>query len=485
MKSVAVIGSGGGGLASAAILAKNGYRVTLLEWDRYIGGAARTTQYDGYWLDEGIHYLVDIENTEMHVNDLGKVVGVMPEIYTLKGVQSAVIKNGEEIDVVKLWPGAMIYDRATALRVFSDYTEAEMEEIETFARMMGTEMMLAIAQLGEFKSFDDIITSLPYIPLVDWMRERTQNQRVIDWILNLASIVILIPPSSVATCSTYQVLALFMGLAGGMFKYCYPTHPEYGGFSALLEPYADIIREHGGEIRFGARAKQVLFKNGKATGVLVEKDGREETLKADIVICNVSPQASQRQGLVDLNVFGADYKADTLDRITRLEKGAERYAVDTLNVYVALKKPLTISESYNLIVDDKGVPKAGMQIYTGYAPASGPVGKQLIYMTNYYVPRNYAAAEDYLSSEILPALRAWLPGFDDNVDWIMSQFGPVRYAQLNQQMFSDGVAFESATPVDNFFWVGMYTGLVGVDGAMITGLHVCEKILGKELMSHA
>ena len=48
-KSAIVIGSGIGGLASGAILAKQGYMVTILEaHPELIGGHARTYTVDGY-----------------------------------------------------------------------------------------------------------------------------------------------------------------------------------------------------------------------------------------------------------------------------------------------------------------------------------------------------------------------------------------------------------------------------------------------------
>ena len=54
---VIVIGSGLGGLSSAAVLSKAGYKVVVLEQHDIIGGATHTFEDGGYEFDVGIHYL--------------------------------------------------------------------------------------------------------------------------------------------------------------------------------------------------------------------------------------------------------------------------------------------------------------------------------------------------------------------------------------------------------------------------------------------
>ena len=52
-KKVIVIGSGFGGLCSAAILAKEGYDVTVLEKNSHMGGRAMTFDAKGFRFDMG------------------------------------------------------------------------------------------------------------------------------------------------------------------------------------------------------------------------------------------------------------------------------------------------------------------------------------------------------------------------------------------------------------------------------------------------
>jgi diapolycopene oxygenase len=53
MKSVGIIGSGLGGLASACVLVARGYRVTIFERNEWLGAKAEVLRENGYRFDRG------------------------------------------------------------------------------------------------------------------------------------------------------------------------------------------------------------------------------------------------------------------------------------------------------------------------------------------------------------------------------------------------------------------------------------------------
>ena len=56
---VVVVGAGVGGLVTAALLAKEGKRVTLLEKQSYLGGRAMERRYKGHQIGFGSHLVED------------------------------------------------------------------------------------------------------------------------------------------------------------------------------------------------------------------------------------------------------------------------------------------------------------------------------------------------------------------------------------------------------------------------------------------
>ena len=57
-----VIGSGMGGMTVAAILARNGQRVLLLEQNNIVGGLTQSYSRDGYTWNTGLHYIGDVDS---------------------------------------------------------------------------------------------------------------------------------------------------------------------------------------------------------------------------------------------------------------------------------------------------------------------------------------------------------------------------------------------------------------------------------------
>jgi phytoene desaturase len=80
-KSVIVIGAGIGGLATAALLAKNGYKVTVLEKNREVGGRARQWKSKGFTFDMGPSWYMMPEVFEAYFSRFGKKT---KSFYTLK-----------------------------------------------------------------------------------------------------------------------------------------------------------------------------------------------------------------------------------------------------------------------------------------------------------------------------------------------------------------------------------------------------------------
>ncbi len=482
-KTCVIVGAGMGGLACGAILAKNGFRTLVFERNNTVGGVARAIEFNDYWMDEGGHFVIHVPGQTPDRDRVAKLVGITHTCNIIKGQSISLLWKGKEMPMTKLWPLSPDYNRATLKDIYTGLTDEDIDEIERFVALMMGDLGKAIAAV-KFETYNDLLDNLPYIPIEEFIRQRTSNEKVVSWVLNLATICILIPAESVATCSTYLVLVLFAGLTTNQFSYCYPTHPKYGGFAAMYEPYADVIRESGGEVHTHTLVKKITIEGGRATGVIIERGGEDQFIAADFVVCNVPPQVAYRIGLLDMGSFPGPYRDDFTKRVKTIEDGAKRYDVQIVNIHIGLKRKLVSTEAWVVILDDSGHAVGGIQIYSNLNPASAPKGKQLLYVNTflYKVPRDFGVVERYAVDTVLPILRSWINGFDENVEWVMAGFSPVVYAEYNQQMFSSHPKFENVTPVDNFYFAGMFTERVTADGALRTGAEVAEHVLGRKLL---
>jgi len=80
---VIIIGSGLGGLVSANILARNGYRVCVLEKNRQYGGNLQTFTRDKNIFDTGVHYIGSLGEGE-NLHQYFTYLGIMNELKILK-----------------------------------------------------------------------------------------------------------------------------------------------------------------------------------------------------------------------------------------------------------------------------------------------------------------------------------------------------------------------------------------------------------------
>lgn len=76
---VVVIGSGLGGLASAVLLAKNGYKVCVLEMNNQVGGTLQAYSREKTIFDSGVHYVGGLEKGQ-NLYQVFKYLGIMEKL---------------------------------------------------------------------------------------------------------------------------------------------------------------------------------------------------------------------------------------------------------------------------------------------------------------------------------------------------------------------------------------------------------------------
>lgn len=282
-----VIGGGISGLATAALLATEGHRVTILEKQNVLGGRAYTFSEDGFRFDAGPSWYLMPE--------------VIDHYFQLLGTSAA-----EQLDLLKLDPGYRLISegaaepvdvpagRARVVALFDRLEPGAGPRLEKYLDSAAETYTMAKRRFlyPTFQSFapllvPDILARLPRLarlllePLHSYARRYVSNPRL-QQILEYPAVFLGASPFSAP--SMYHLMS-HLDLEVGVY---YPM----GGFARLVEALEKQARNAGVTIRTSTEVLEIETapiisrrRPAAVRGVRFRKgDGTEESLPADVVI---------------------------------------------------------------------------------------------------------------------------------------------------------------------------------------------------------
>ncbi len=314
-----VIGSGIGGLTTAASMAKlAGKRVLVLERHYTAGGFTHTFRRPGYEWDVGIHYIGDVGHPkamsrrmfdfltdgELDWEDMGEV---FDRIYL----------GDNAYDLVK---GYENY-RAT----LHGYFPSDKDAIDQYLAKVVATVKKAQMFFAE-KAVPPVVSTLfggmmrrPTLKEAtrttrEVLEELTQNQELIGVLTGQFGDYGLVPAESSFFIHSMVVAHYFRGAA-------YPI----GGSSRIAETILPTIEAAGGEVLTNAEVDEIIIRDGKAVGVRLA-DGHE--LRAPVVVSNAGV----------INTFEKLVPADVSNEVGYAAKAREIGAsIAHLSLYIGLE----------------------------------------------------------------------------------------------------------------------------------------------------
>lgn len=303
-----VIGAGLAGLGVAALLSsKENLRVLVIEKEEYVGG--RLLSFTG--AKDGVY----VHNKKLDIKEFKQALGSVytrvycsqPDLETIfeKGLfdgwsfeagghatfwgdkgKVACLFNylGLDVDLPGNRGFAVIDPNKDGLFELTKGGKFGWmsEESNQTAKQLLKEMALASPeQLKEWTK----------ISLGDWLRQRTTDQDVYEFIAAISAIhMVMGEPDMTPAGDFIQFMTNASKIGMNLISGSTGVVPK-PGFILLGEMLASFVKQSGGEILLDTKVKEVLIHNNKVSGVRVADANGESTYESECIVCTALPKS--------------------------------------------------------------------------------------------------------------------------------------------------------------------------------------------------
>jgi len=509
-----VIGSGMGGLAAAALLARHaGKRVLVLERHYVAGGFTHVFHRPGYEWDVGVHYIGETQSPDSpvramfdHLSEGRLEWNSMPDVY----------------DRIRI--GDREYEFVAGISKFRErmksYFPSDAVAIDRYVAAV-----LACSQLvGRFfagKALPPAIGRLAggflRAPFFRWsdrttaeiLGQITQNRELIGVLTAQWGNYGLPPSQSSFAAHVITTAAHFLG--GGS----YPI----GGASSIAASIVPVIENTGGKILVSAEVDEILLdRRGRAAGVRM-RDGRE--VRTELVISDAGATSTYRR-LLPRSAPGVASVLDELRPLAAsmsyvclyagLKQSAAELGFDGANLWVHpgydhdANFARSLEQPFRPPVVFISFPSAKDPDFARRHPGRATI--EVIAPVRYEWFRSwensrwkkrgadYDGLKETLTAKLQAELESQVPAVRGKLDYVELST-PLSTRHFMNSACGEAYGFAATparfrarclaprTPVRNLYLTGQDACILGVTGAMSGGFLCASAILGRNLMSLA
>ncbi|MGR8935551.1 MAG: phytoene desaturase family protein [Gammaproteobacteria bacterium] len=486
---VIVVGGGIGGLTAAALLAKAGKAVLLVERHDRPGGYAHGFRRKRYIFDAGVHLT---SGCRLQGYPGGQIIAkVLHAVGGADGVEFIAVNPFTQA----FYPGIEISMPQTVeafAAMLSGLFPSEAQGIRDFLQLCQrvaeqasvTDDVMLCGDSGQIQQRLPLLVKYRRATLAEVCRRYLGNARVVALFATHWPYLGL-PPSKV---SFIYWAMMFIGYLSDGAYYC------KGGFQSWAEALVRSIRDNAGEVRYNCAVERIMLEKGRAQGVVLETG---QHLKAETVIAN----ADMRQTVLQLT--GAEHFPENFVR--RIETMAPSLSV--FAVYIATDLDLTAlklgHESFcygdfdhecNFARTLSGeIAWLTITIPTLADAQLAPEGRHIVMLTTllpYNAAHSWAQAKPFYQARMLEMAERYMPGLAKHSLYIEagSPHTMQRYT-LNYQGAAYGWAatpeqtganrIANRSPVPGLYFSGHWCSPGGgVYGASVSGVQAAQQVLG-------
>lgn len=492
MKKAIIIGAGLGGLTTGALLAKDGWKVTVVDKNDKVGGVCALAEKNGYKWEQGPLILGDMLPGEP-VNALLKELGI--ELETVRA------ERGIEMPDYTMWRPkeyeGPYWRRERLKKLFPE----ESKGIDAYYRFYDD--MLHLRYCGALKDENPSLLNKLRLALAFLKVKKYASmnaQQLVEQFFRTPKIQALFTGILCDFCASPDE-ALGLSVPFTNFEPAFDMripiqkngrnyNPGYvnivGGVQKLPEALADVIEKNGGEIRLGTVVKSVIIENGCAAGVMLESG---ETLRADLVVGSGGGRDFFEKAV------GLEHLDDVYREILRTFRPMEAVFMVHLGVdYDPMQFMQAALCYYYKTYDIPGAVKRmregvyhegddGYLIYvpSAHAPEFAPEGKHCvtIYTVAPDVPTNgdWEKDKERWADHLIELAESTLPGLREHITerHIVTAVDYRRMTHMAKCSFGGVVPIMNQanpphrTPVKNLWFVGQQSENAGGVGAVMLG----------------
>lgn len=499
---VIIIGSGNSALTAAALLAKAGKRICILEAHDIPGGYLQSFKRGEYWFCAQVHYTWGCApggKIYDFLEKLGLEKDITFELYDPKGYDIMVMPDGKRVPIPYGWD--KLVDSIDAMY------PGERAKLERF-----TAILAAIRnEVGKFparkiKWWEYVTRVFEFRTLLRYRNATLQDvfeecglSKAAQAVLSANAGDMMSPPEEL---SIFSYIGLFGGYNTGAY---YPTKH----FKYYVDRIAQFITDQPGcHIYYETKVTKINVDNDKVVNVTTA-DGK--TFSAPQYICNMDPQLAAHD-LIGWDKFPAEFKPAL----------SYKYCPSGLVIYLGLKDIDLTKYKFgkfntwhlgqwdmNQMWKDslKGdYSKQWVFISTptlhSSAPGNAPAGHHIMEiaaLTDYdsfkhaqdiHYRANYIKMKDALTEQLLDFMEAnYIPDLRKHIhmkvvgtsvtneDYVMAPFGTAYGSVMNPHNMGLG-RLKAKTPWPNLFWCNSSSGFAGVYGTVSTGMQLYMDMTG-------
>ena len=307
-KHVIIIGSGLGGLTSGYILAKNGYRVTILEKNAQFGGCLQTFRRGGVNFETGMHYIGSMEEGQA-LHNFFNYLSLLPDVKI-----NSLDKTAYDVISIAGERFPFANGKENFIESLSRFFPDERKNLEKYCHTISD--VANNSPLYSLRSPDSVTLLNPeYIKksASGFIESVTENELLRNVLAGN--------------------LPLYAGLKEKTPLYIHALINDFynksayrieGGSGSIAKSLVKSIRAMGGEVKALSQVTTINCDDEKAQSVTLNTG---ETISADYILSNIHPLRTVE--MLDTRLIRKSYK----QRITSLNN-----TVSNFTVYIQFKK---------------------------------------------------------------------------------------------------------------------------------------------------